>query len=88
MLMYGWDNRGDVETVMPAFEAIASSRSCSNRATAISAADGLIAAGFFRDFQRAFGEAPGLLTGVARMTDTNNTGGAVEVWYGDIALRG
>jgi len=46
MLMYGWDNRGDVETVMPAFEAIASSRSCSNKATAISAADGLIAAGF------------------------------------------
>ena len=36
------------------------------------------------DFHRAFGEEPGLLTDVGILTDTDNTGGSVEAWYGDI----
>ncbi len=36
------------------------------------------------DYQRAFGEDPGKLTDVGVMTDTDNTGGSVEAWYGDI----
>ena len=41
----------------------------------------------FDDFRRAFGEEPGDLTGVGVLTDTDNTGGSVEAWYGDIRLR-
>ena len=41
----------------------------------------------FDDFRRAFGEEPGALTGVGVLTDTDNTGGSVEAWYGDIRLR-
>lgn len=36
------------------------------------------------DFRHAFHEEPGLLTGVGVLTDTDNTGGSVEAWYGDI----
>lgn len=36
------------------------------------------------DFRRAFGEEPGRLTDIGVMTDTDNTGGSVEAWYGDI----
>jgi hypothetical protein len=36
------------------------------------------------DFKKAFGEDPGLLTDVAILTDTDNTGASVEAWYGDI----
>ena len=36
------------------------------------------------DYRRAFGEDPGRLTDIGVMTDTDNTGGSVEAWYGDI----
>jgi hypothetical protein len=36
------------------------------------------------DFRKAFGEDPGPLFVVGLMTDTDNTGGTVEAWYGDI----
>jgi len=36
------------------------------------------------DYRRAFGEDPGKLTDIGVMTDTDNTGGSVEAWYGDI----
>ena len=39
------------------------------------------------DFQRAFGEAPGNVLGVALMTDSDNTGGRAEAWYADIELQ-
>jgi len=39
------------------------------------------------DFRHAFQEEPGLLTGIGVLTDTDNTGGSVEAWYGDIRLR-
>jgi hypothetical protein len=39
------------------------------------------------DFRRAFHEEPGPLTGVGVLTDTDNTGGTVEAWYGDIQFR-
>ncbi|PIT74128.1 DUF3047 domain-containing protein [Limnohabitans sp. G3-2] len=38
------------------------------------------------DFEKAFGEAPGALVGVAIMTDSDNTRGHVRAWYGDIRL--
>ncbi len=36
------------------------------------------------DFRKAFGEDPGPMTGVAVLSDTDNTGESVEGWYGDI----
>jgi len=36
------------------------------------------------DYRHAFGEEPGALTGIGVLTDTDNTGGSVEAWYGDI----
>ena len=38
------------------------------------------------DFERAFGEPPGLLVGVAVMTDSDNTRSAVKAWYGPVRL--
>lgn len=38
------------------------------------------------DFEKAFGEAPGHLVGMAIMTDADNTRSNVRAWYGDIRL--
>jgi hypothetical protein len=39
------------------------------------------------DYIRAFGEDPGALTGIAIMTDTDNTQSQATAWYGPISLR-
>lgn len=38
------------------------------------------------DFEKAFGEAPGTLLGIAIMTDTDNTRSSVRAWYGTIQI--
>lgn len=38
------------------------------------------------DFEKAFGEPPGALQGLAIMTDTDNTQGQTRAWYGEIRL--
>lgn len=38
------------------------------------------------DFEKAFGEPPGALLGLAIMTDTDNTQGKTRAWYGEIRL--
>ena len=39
------------------------------------------------DFLRAFGEEPGTLTAVGVLTDSDNTDGHAEAWYGDIRFE-
>jgi hypothetical protein len=39
------------------------------------------------DFRAAFGEEPPRLAAVAVATDTDNTGGSVTAWFGDISLH-
>jgi Protein of unknown function (DUF3047) len=39
------------------------------------------------DFERAFGEPPQALQSVGIMTDTDNTRGRTQAWYGTIALE-
>jgi hypothetical protein len=39
------------------------------------------------DYRRAFGEDPPPISGVAVMTDTDNTGESVRAFYGDIVFR-
>ena len=38
------------------------------------------------DFEKAFGETPGALVGVALMTDTDNTRSTTRAWYGHVRL--
>lgn len=38
------------------------------------------------DFEKAFGEPPGALIGLAIMTDSDNTQGTARAWYGEIRL--
>jgi Protein of unknown function (DUF3047) len=38
------------------------------------------------DYQKAFGEPPGALTGIAIMTDSDNTQSQTNAWYGAIQL--
>jgi hypothetical protein len=39
------------------------------------------------DYRRYFGAVPPDPEAVGIMTDTDNTGGSVEAWYGDISFR-
>lgn len=41
----------------------------------------------YDDYKAAFNEEVPLITGVALMTDSDNTGGAVMAYYGDIVFR-
>lgn len=39
------------------------------------------------DYERAFGEAPGALVGIAIMTDSDNTRSTARAWYGPVQLQ-
>jgi len=39
------------------------------------------------DYRAAFGSAPPPLSGVAIMTDTDDTGETATAWYGDLSLE-
>ena len=41
----------------------------------------------YEDYKKAFGEEPGMISGVAIMTDTDNTRESAIAWYGDIVFR-
>jgi len=41
----------------------------------------------YDDYLKAFGEEPAMISGVAIMTDTDNTGESAVAWYGDIVFR-
>ncbi len=40
------------------------------------------------DYEKAFGEAPGALVGIAIMTDSDNTRQKAKAWYGPLRLQG
>jgi Protein of unknown function (DUF3047) len=87
-LMYIWENRLPVGTVLP--------NSFTSQVKMIVAGSGAEAGlgqwkdferNYVEDYQRAFGSPPGRLVGVGIMTDTDNTGERIEAFYGDIELR-
>ena len=41
----------------------------------------------FEDYEKAFGKKPPMITGVAIMTDTDNTGESATAYYGDIVFK-
>jgi len=86
-LMYIWENRAPLDTVI------------ANRHTsrikmivAESGRDRLgrwqeVTRNVLEDYRRAFGEEPGPIIAVGIMTDTDNTGDNAHAWYGDIEFR-
>jgi len=86
-LMYIWSNKEPVGKIVP--------NPRTNRVQMVVASSGsggvgqwqTLARNAFDDFRKAFGEDPGRLTGVAVLTDTDNTGESVEAWYGDISFQ-
>ncbi|CAJ2375979.1 MAG: DUF3047 domain-containing protein [Gammaproteobacteria bacterium] len=41
----------------------------------------------YEDYRRAFGGEPPMISGVAVMTDTDNTGESATAWFGDIVFK-
>ncbi len=41
----------------------------------------------YEDYKKAFGQEPSMISGVAIMTDTDNTGESATAYYGDILFR-
>jgi hypothetical protein len=41
----------------------------------------------YEDYKRVFGEEPPMISGIAIMTDTDNTGESATAYYGDILFR-
>jgi hypothetical protein len=87
-LMYIWENRFPVGTVLP--------NSFTAQVKLFVAGSGPdVRLGQWKDFERnyvedyrrAFGASPGRLIGVGIMTDTDNTGERIEAFYGDIELK-
>lgn len=83
-LMYVWCNQRPVGTV------ITHPRSSRVRAIVVESGTGRVGQwttyqrDVLADFNRAFGEAPGQLTGVALMTDSDNTRSQAQAWYGPL----
>ncbi len=83
-LIYIWSNKVPVGTIIP--------NPHTKRVQMVVASSGPAGVGKWQtlsrnvleDFRRAFGEEPGMLTDVGVLTDTDNTGGSAEAWYGDI----
>jgi hypothetical protein len=84
---YVWDNRLAPGTILP--------NAYTDRVRMIVVRSGDGEAGrwmaetrnVLEDYRRAFGEAPPPVSGIAIMTDTDDTGGKAVAWYGDIDLR-
>jgi Protein of unknown function (DUF3047) len=87
-LMYIWENRAPKDSVIP--------NRHTSRIKMIVAESGRDKLGAWQsvtrnvveDFKRAFGEAPGEITAVGIMTDTDNTGENAHAYYGDILFQG
>jgi hypothetical protein len=85
-LMYIWENRQAVGTIIES--------TYTGQVKMIVVGSGGAMLGSWKSFQRnyvedyrlAFGRAPGRLIGVGILTDSDNTGAAVEAFYGDIRL--
>ena len=41
----------------------------------------------YEDYKKAFGQEPPMISGVAIMTDTDNTGETATAYYGDILFK-
>jgi hypothetical protein len=86
-LNYVWDGKAPAGTMVPnAYTA---------RAMMVVVESGALRVGqwvevernVYEDYKRAFHEEPPPVSGIALMTDTDQTGESATAWYGDISLR-
>lgn len=85
-LMYIWENKAPIGAVIPSRHT--------SRVQMVVAESGSGNLGtwreesrnFYEDYKRAFGEVPPMIRSIGIMTDTDNTGGDVHAYYGDIAF--
>lgn len=85
-LMYVWDNRRPVDTVIP--------HPSFGQLKMIVASSGSTRVGHWKqlernyadDYARAFGTPPSRLVGIGVLTDSDNTGSRAYAYYGDIEL--
>ena len=87
ILMYIWENRAPVGTVI---DNLHTSRI--RMIVAESGANGLgewraVTRNLYEDYRRAFGEEPPPVRSVGIMTDSDNTGASAEAYYGDIVFQ-
>lgn len=87
-LMYVWDTRAAVGSVIPAartdrVRTLVVESGSQRLQRWLSYERDVVA-----DYRRMFGEEPGPLVGVAFMTDSDNTGSQIDAYYGDIELIG
>jgi hypothetical protein len=86
LLMYIWGNKVPVDSVT------VSSRTSRIRMLALSAGDKDIGKwqtftrNLVEDYKRVFKEEPGNVTSIELLTDTDNTSGDAEAFYGDISV--
>lgn len=86
-LMYIWENRARKGSVIPNLHT--------SRIKMVVAESGReklgnwqdVTRNVYEDYRRAFGEEPGRISSIAIMTDTDNTGGNIHAYYGDIQFR-
>jgi hypothetical protein len=85
-LNYVWGNKAPVGTVVP--------NAFTKRVRMIVVDSGVTGLGqwvehernVYEDYKKAFGEEPPMISGIAIMTDADNTGEAATAYYGDISL--
>lgn len=85
-LMYVWDNRYPVGTV------IANPHTARIRQLVVESGPAQLgrwveqARDVQADFRHAFGEPPGPLRSIGLLSDANNTGATVDAWYGPVVI--
>ncbi|MBI9086891.1 MAG: DUF3047 domain-containing protein [Desulfobacterales bacterium] len=87
-LAYIWANKAPRESLSPnpytdRVKMIAVQSGEANAGTWITESRNIV-----DDYQAAFGEPPPMISGIAIMTDTDNTGESATAWYGDIVFLG
>jgi len=85
-LMYIWENRAARGTVIPNPHTERIQMIVAETGAAHTGTWKLETRNVYEDYKRAFGAEPGRIKAIAIMTDTDNTGTAVEAYYGDIAF--
>jgi hypothetical protein len=86
-LNYIWDNKTPINTIIP--------NAYTDRLRMITIESGsdklnqwqTETRNVLEDYRKAFGAEPPLISGVAIMTDTDNTEAAATAWYGDIRFK-
>ena len=87
-LMYVWDNREPLESVIPSARSDRIRKIVVDSGPAQTAVWRLHERDIASDYRRAFGEDPGALTSIALMTDSDNTRSVTRAYYGEVRLVG